>query len=329
MHVVAIAAFDGVVAFDLATPIEVFGRLRLPGGRAPYRVRVCGAATAIDAGPFTLRARHDLAALARADTVIVPGIADLARPVPRPLVAAIRAAAARGARVASICSGAFVLAATGLLDGRRATTHWLAAAELARRHPAIDVDPGVLYVDSGQILTSAGAAAGLDLCLHLIRRDLGAAIAADAARLSVMPLERAGGQAQFIAHAPPPADGASLAPLLDWLDEHAHRDLPLRAIARKAGMSTRSLSRHFRAQTGVTPAQWLLTRRVRRAQQLLETTACSIERIAELAGFGSTPALRAHFQRIVGNSPQGYRRAFVTGGTRRAAPRRTRAPSPA
>src|SRR5207253_2438151 len=171
MHAVAVLALDGVVPFDLATPCEVFARARLADGRAPYRVRVCGAARRVDAGWFELRARFGLRELGRAHTVIVPGLADPTVPVPPAVVKALRAAAARGTRIASICSGAFVLAAAGLLDGLRATTHWRGTAELARRHPAIDVDPDVLYVDNGRILTSAGAAAGLDLCLHLVRRE--------------------------------------------------------------------------------------------------------------------------------------------------------------
>jgi len=187
MHTVAVLALDGVVAFDLSTPIEVFSRTRLPDGRAAYRVRVCAVTEQVDAGVFTLRAPWGLDALAEADTIILPGCADPTAPVPAEVLHALRQAADNGTRIASICAGAFVLAATGLLDGRRATTHWLAAALLAARHPAVEVDPDVLYVDQGQFLTSAGAAAGLDLCLHLIRRDHGSAVAADAARLSVMP----------------------------------------------------------------------------------------------------------------------------------------------
>ncbi|HEY0468291.1 MAG TPA: AraC family transcriptional regulator, partial [Polyangiaceae bacterium] len=185
IHRVAIVALEGVVPFDLATPCEVFGRVRLAGGRPGYEVRVCSARREIDAGAFVIKTRHDLSSLSRADTVILPGIADAAQPIPLSLIKALRAAAARGVRVASICSGAFVFAATGLLDGRRATTHWLATAELARRYPEIEVDADVLYVDTGQFLTSAGAAAGLDLCLHIVRLDHGAAVAADTARLSV------------------------------------------------------------------------------------------------------------------------------------------------
>jgi transcriptional regulator GlxA family with amidase domain len=264
----------------------------------------------VDAGAFRLRTRYGLRSLAEAHTVILPGVANPAVPTPAPLVRAVRAAAARGARVASICSGAFLLADTGLLDGKRATTHWLAAAELARRHPSIAVDPDVLYVDEGQLLTSAGAAAGLDLCLHLVRRDHGAAVAADSARRSVMPLERAGGQAQFIVHEPPAADGASLEPLQRWLEANLHRPLTLEDLARKAAMSTRTLNRRFREQTGTTPLQWLLRCRVRRAQQLLETTSQSIEHVAGRAGFGSAAALRDRFGRVVGTGPRSYRDSF-------------------
>ena len=310
MQRVAIVAFDGVVPFDLATPCEVFGRARYPSGAPAYRVRVCGVTSEVDAGPFRLRAPYGLSELARADTIIVPGIADLGVSIAPELVRALRKAAARGTRIASICSGAFVLASTGLLDGRRATTHWLGAAELARLHPRVQVDPNVLYVDEGQFLTSAGAAAGLDLCLHMVRCDHGAQVAAAAARLSVMPLERAGGQAQFIVHAPPTPDETSLAPLLAWLEQNAHRTLTLPQLARKASCSVRTLNRRFREQTGTTPLQWLLRARVCRAQSLLETTRHSVESVATRAGFGSATAFREHFQRVVGTSPQAYRRAF-------------------
>ncbi len=309
-HVVAVLALDGVNPFDLAIPCEVFGRVRLADGRAPYRVRVCSVRPTVDAGAFQVRTGRGLRGVAGADTLIVPGIDDPSRPVPRAVVTTLRHAASRGVRIASICSGAFVLAAAGLLDGRRATTHWLAAAELARRYPAIDVDPNVLYVDTGRILTSAGAAAGMDLCLHMVRCDHGAAVAADGARLTVMPLERAGGQAQFIVHETPTADGASLEPLLRWLDAHHHETLSVGRIARQAAMSSRSLSRRFREQTGTTPGQWIVRCRVRRAQHLLETSGRAIERIAADVGFGSSATFRDRFHRVVGTSPQAYRRSF-------------------
>jgi len=310
MHRVAVVALDRLVPFDLATPCEVFAQVKLPSGGSAYRVRVCGVAREVDAGAFRMRVDHGLSELARADTIIVPGLTDLDAPVPPPLIRALRRAAASGTRIASICTGAFVLAASGLLDGRRATTHWLAAPELARRFPLVTVDPGVLYVDAGRVLTSAGAAAGLDLCLYLVRADLGRAVAAQAARVCVMPLERDGGQSQFIEHAPPEPQSTSLSRLLEWLERHSHEELPITTIARRAGMSVRSLSRHFREQTGTTPLKWLLRARIRRAQQLLETTTQPIERIASSVGFGSAVSLREQFRRAVGTSPQGYRRSF-------------------
>jgi transcriptional regulator GlxA family with amidase domain len=309
-HRVAVVAFDGVVLADLATPCELFGRVRDARGRAPYEVRVCSLTPAVESEHVTLKAPWRLSSLDRADTVIVPGVDDLARPIPAGVVRAIRRAVDRGARVASICTGAFVLAATGALDGLRATTHWHSASELARRYPKIAVDADVLYVDNGAVLTSAGAAAGLDLCLHLVRCDLGAEAAAAVARVAVMPLERAGGQAQFIVHEPPAGDGSSIAPLLEWLAQNLRRSLPLPVIARRAAMSTRTLSRRFREQVGTTPALWVTRARVRRAQRLLEISALSIERIAAEAGFGSAAVLREHFGALVGTSPQAYRRAF-------------------
>jgi transcriptional regulator GlxA family with amidase domain len=316
VHRIAVVAFDGVVLGDLAAPCEVFGRVRDAGGRAPYEVRVCSAAPAIASAHVRLDVPWRLSSLARADTVIVPGVDDLGREIPGDVVRAIRRAVDRGARVASICTGAFVLAATGALDGRRATTHWLAAAELARRHPWVEVDPGVLYVDHGKLLTSAGAAAGFDLCLHLVRRDLGAEIAAAAARAAVLPLERSGGQAQFITHEPPASDGSSLATLLAWLEHNLRRDLPLPVIARRAAMSTRTLSRRFRDQIGTTPASWIAHARTRRAQRLLETTQLSIEQVAREVGFRSATVLREHFGQIVGTAPLAYRRAFRVPATR-------------
>jgi transcriptional regulator GlxA family with amidase domain len=310
VHVVAVLALDGVVSFDLSTPIEVFGRTRLRDGQPAYEIRVCSVAEDVDAGPFRLRAPWGLEGLTTADTVVVPGMADPGHDIPPEALEALRAAAGRGARIASICVGAFTLAATGLLDGRRATTHWAAAAELARRHPAVEVDPAVLFVDEGQVLTSAGAAAGLDLCLYLVRRDHGAAVAAQSARVSVMPLEREGGQSQFIANESAPPDGASLAPLLDWLAGHAAEALTLADIAARAAMSTRSLNRHFREQTGTTPLQWLTRYRVRDAQRLLESTDQPVEQIGAVVGFSSPTTFRERFRHLVGVSPLAYRRAF-------------------
>ncbi|WP_280181344.1 GlxA family transcriptional regulator, partial [Nocardia farcinica] len=217
-----------------------------------------------------------------------------------------------GTRIASICTGTFPLAATGLLDGLRATTHWAAAEALARAHPAVTVDPDVLYVDNdGRVLTSAGAAAGLDLCLHLVRRDYGSAVAADAARLAVMPLEREGGQAQFIvAPLPPAPSGSALEPLLIWLQDNLSRPLTLGEIAAHAGTSTRTLLRQFRDQTGTTPLRWLHRARIHRAQHLLETTDHTVERIATQVGFGSPTTFRERFTRVTGVTPHAYRRSF-------------------
>ena len=309
MYKVAILAMHSVVPFDLSIPCAVFERVCVPGVSEAYQIQVCGEAENVKAGTFDLRVQWNLSHLVDAHTVIVPGVSDISMPASDEVISALRSAAANGARIASICSGAFVLAATGLLDGLRATTHWVAAAELAKRYPNIKVDPNVLFVDNGQILTSAGAAAGLDLCLHLVRRDYGAAVAANAARLAVMPLEREGGQAQFIVHESP-ASEETLEPLLRWLEQHLHRTLALEEIAQEAKMSTRTLNRRFRAQTGTTPLQWVLTSRVRRAQQLLETTTLSIEQVAAAVGFESVTTFREHFNRLVNTNPQSYRRAF-------------------
>lgn len=311
MHTVTVLALDQVIPFDLATPLEVFARVRLADGRRPYRVVVCAPSPEIRARGFGIRADRGLDALREADTIIVPGRDEDAAPVGDEVLDALREAAARGTRIASICAGAFVLAETGLLDGMAATTHWVAADHFARLFPRVELRPDVLYVDNGQMLTSAGAAAGLDLCLHMIRRDWGSAVAADAARLSVMPLEREGGQAQFIVHPQPPVpQGSALEPLLEWMEHHLGDELTLTDLARQSEMSERTLGRRFREQTGTTPLQWLLRARVRRAQFLLETTDHTVERIADQAGFGSPTAFRERFKRVAGTTPAGYRTAF-------------------
>jgi transcriptional regulator GlxA family with amidase domain len=310
MHTVAVLALDGVIAFDLATPVNTFGFAQLADDCPAYEVRVCGTGP-VKTDTFTMHPNWGLDALADADTIIVPGCENTDAPPPPEAVDALRAAAARGTRIASICVGAFTLAATGLLDGLRATTHWLAAPDLAARHPEIDVDPNVLYVDNGQFLTSAGAAAGLDLCLHMIRRDHGSTAAASVARLSVVPLEREGGQAQFIVHDQPPVPrGTEMERLLTWLAANTTSDLTLADIATHAGMSTRTLNRRFREQTGTTPLQWLHRERVRQAQYLLENTTHPVDRIATEVGFGSPTAFRERFKRVVGTSPNTYRAAF-------------------
>jgi transcriptional regulator GlxA family with amidase domain len=308
-HRVVVLAYDGVVLGDLATPLEIFGRVRDAQGRACYDVRVCGAAEEVQSEHVKLKVPWGLSTLARADTVIVPGVDELERPIPPAVFRALRSASKRGARIASICTGAFILARAGLLDGLRATTHWMAAGELARRHQQTKVDADVLYVDNGHVLTSAGAAAGMDLCLYIVRRDHGASVAASVAKAAVMPLERSGGQAQFIEHKAPECD-ESMGPLLLWMERNLRQNLSLSIISRHMRTSTRTLSRRFREQVGMTPAQWLGKARVRRAQHLLETTHLSIERIASEAGFGSASVLREHFGSVVAISPTAYRRSF-------------------
>lgn len=297
---------------DLAAPLEVFGRCRLPSGAPAYRTAVCALTEEVETGTFTMRVPHGLSRLAQASTIIIPGTADLDVPIDAEIIDALRSAADRGTRIASLCVGAFTLADTGLLDGLRATTHWAAAAELARRHPAVDVDAAVLYVDNGHILTSAGAAAALDLCLYMVRQDYGSAVAADTARLSVMPLERAGGQAQFIVHEPPVPSGTTLRPLLNWMEENLGEQLDITTIAAKATMSTRTLNRRFQEQIGTTPLQWLHHARLRQAQFLLETTDHSFERVAGQVGFNAVTTFRERFRDLVGTSPQRYRTQFRT-----------------
>jgi transcriptional regulator GlxA family with amidase domain len=297
-----------VVAFDLAIADEVFGR-----EPALYRWTICAPAPGpvrTETGLHVL-APHGLEALDRADTVVVPGIGDRAWPVAPAALAALRRAAARGARVASICSGAFVLAAAGLLDGRRATTHWRHAARLAREFPLVDVDADVLYIDEGDVLTSAGVAAGVDLCLHIVRRDHGAAAANAVARRMVVAAHRDGGQAQYVERPLPAVVGESLEPTRAWMQERLAEPLSVEAMARHAGYSPRTFARRFRAETGTTPLQWLIGRRVAEAQRLLEGTAMSVEAVAARAGFGGAVALRQHFGRVVGTSPTAYRRAFA------------------
>jgi transcriptional regulator GlxA family with amidase domain len=308
-HRIAVLAFDGVVLGDLAIPLEIFGRVRNDNGQLCYDVRVCGVNRKVRSEHLTLQVPWKLSSASLADTVIVPGVDDLKRAIPPAILSTLQNARDRGARIASICTGAFVLARAGVLGGLRATTHWRAAEELARHYPEIEVDANVLYVDNGKELTSAGAAAGMDLCLYLVRCDQGMSVAAAVARAAVMPLERSGGQAQFIEYKLPETN-ESMGPLLLWMERNLKHDLLLSTIAGRARMSTRTLSRRFRDQVGITPAQWLARARVRRAQHLLETTQLSIERVAAEAGFRSASVLREHFGNSLGVSPAAYRRSF-------------------
>jgi transcriptional regulator GlxA family with amidase domain len=316
-HRVAVLVPDQVIGLDLAIPCHVFDSTVLPSGRAPYEVRVCGSKP-VDAmvnvhADYRVIPPWRLADARSADTVIVPGMWDPTNPPARAVVDVVRAVYKRGGRVASVCTGAFVLAAAGLLDGRRATTHWDDAGDLARLYPDVQVDPDVLYVDNGgRVLTSAGVAAGLDMCLHMVATDFGASIAARTARRIIVPVIRDGGQAQFIVHELPDDAAPVLQPTLAWMSEHLHEPLTLEDIARHAAMSIRTLNRRFREHVGTTPLQWLLTLRIERAKELLETTDLSVERIADEVGFGSSVTLRHHFARRVRVPPQRYRAAFRT-----------------
>ncbi|MBG0831835.1 DJ-1/PfpI family protein [Planomonospora sp. ID67723] len=309
MRSVALAVTDGMLHFELSLAYEVFAAA--PAGvTVPwYDVTVCGPA-AVRVGRFRLEPDHGLGELSRADTVIVPGWADVDEDPPADLVEAVRAAHEAGARVASLCTGAFVLAAAGLLDGRRATTHWAHTEVLAARYPRVQVDPDVLYVDNGSLLTSAGKAAAMDLCLHLVRRDHGSSIANTVARRLVVPPHRDGGQAQFVTTPVPAPDNHPLAGLFPWVIERLDQPLTVTDLARQARMSSRNLGRHFKSVTGTTPLQWLLTQRIRHAQELLETTNDSIDTIAATTGMGTATTMRRHFNRTVGVPPDAYRRTF-------------------
>ncbi len=314
MHTVAVVALPDVIAFDLSTAVEVFGRVVLASGEPGYRVLVCGSEPVVSAGPLRIATDHGIDAMAEADTIVVPGRNDVRVGASDEVLHALQSAFAAGTRIASICSGAFTLAEAGLLDGKRATTHWLAADLFRATYPAVDVDPDVLYVDEGQVLTSAGASAGLDLCLHMVARDYGAGVAADAARLAVAPLHRSGGQAQFILRNTAPAkhvaERTELDDVLAWIEHEAHRDLTLRDIAGRAAMSVRTLNRRFQAETGHTPMQWVTGVRVRHAQQLLESTAHAVEKIGRDVGFSSPANFREQFRRLTGVAPQSYRNTF-------------------
>lgn len=305
----ALAVTDGMLHYELSVAAEIFGSDLTHVVDPWYDFSLCGSGP-VHVGRFRLEPDHGLDHLAHADTVIVPGWADTDLDPPAELVEAVRAAHAAGARVASLCTGAFVLGAAGLLDGRRATTHWAHTQELARRHPSAAVDPDVLYVDNGDVLTSAGKAAAMDLCLHLVRLDHGSANANKIARRLVVPPHRDGGQAQFIA-TPLPAPGSHpLGELLPWALERLDQPLTVEHLARQARMSSRHLGRHFKHLTGTTPLQWLHAQRIRHAQELLETTDATVDTIAAATGMGTATTLRRHFHRSVGVPPDTYRRTF-------------------
>jgi transcriptional regulator GlxA family with amidase domain len=311
---IAVVAYDRIQLFNLSIACEVFGEDRSDDGVPQHEVLVVRGERGrlrTDGG-VVLQVEHGLETIDRADIVIVPSWRVRSGDAPpKPLLEALRRAAARGARVVGLCGGAFVLAAAGLLDGRRATTHWLHSEQLAAQYPAVQVDPQVLYVEDGNILTSAGTAAGIDLCLHLVRRLHGAEIANTVARRMVVPAHRSGGQAQFIERPlPRAADDDGLAEALEWALAHLDRPISVDDLAAQACMSPRTFARRARAAVGTTPLQWLLTQRLALAQRLLEATDLSIESVAARAGFGSVAPFRAHFRQAFGTSPRAYRQAF-------------------
>ncbi|GAA1531394.1 helix-turn-helix domain-containing protein [Kribbella lupini] len=310
MHTVALATAGNLLHFELAVAYEIFRTPPLDTAVEDwYDVVLCGPG-AVQIGPFLVEPSAGLERLATADTVIVPACADVDIPPPPELVDAVRAAHDAGARIASLCTGAFALGAAGLLDGRLATTHWAHTAELAARHPLAVVDPDVLYTDNGNVLTAAGKAAAVDLCIHLIALDHGATIANTVARRLVMPPHRPGGQAQFVSTPMQPAGDHALAGVLAWAQQRLDQPLAVTDLARHANLSPRHLARQFNAVTGQTPIQWLNTQRVRRAQQLLESTDESIESVATATGLGTATTLRRQFKRTVGVPPDTYRRSF-------------------
>jgi AraC family transcriptional regulator, transcriptional activator FtrA len=314
-HRVAALAYDGMAPFELGVVVEVFGLARPELGPGWYALDVCAEGDApLDlVGGFALQARHGLDRLARADTVIVPG-QRVDAPVSPELVAVLRAAHARGARVVSICSGAFALAAAGLLDGREAATHWRYAAELQRRHPAIRVNADVLYVDDGDVLTSAGSAAGIDLCLHLVRRDHGSDVANHVARRLVVAPHRDGGQAQFIEQPVAVGGDGSVARTMDWALGRLPARITLDDLAGHAHLSSRSFTRHFRRATGTSPGRWLLDQRIRASLALLEAGELPVEHVGAAVGIPSPAAYRRHFARTMGLAPAAYRRSFRSSG---------------
>ncbi|MFC4942638.1 helix-turn-helix domain-containing protein [Pseudonocardia sp. GCM10023141] len=309
MHSVALAVTHGTPLFELASACEVFGSDR-ELAQPWYSLTICGNDSADVGGWLRADVRGGLDDIAAADTVIVPACRDVDEPLPAGLVDAVRAAHDAGARVASLCTGAFVLAAAGLLDGRRATTHWAHADVLAARYPLVQVQPDVLYVDEGRVLTSAGKAAAMDLCLHIVRIDHGASVANALARNLIVPPHRPGGQAQFIPAAVSHGRDHVLVGLMSWVSARLDQNLTVQDLARHANMSSRNLARHFNAVAGTSPLQWLLTQRVGRAQELLENTDVSVEQIASRTGMGTATTLRRHFHRLLDTSPDAYRRTF-------------------
>ncbi|MFP5022624.1 GlxA family transcriptional regulator [Pseudonocardia phyllosphaerae] len=314
-HRVGVVVVDGVIPFEVAIPDRILGTTVAPDGTKLYDVRVAS----LDGGPvrtasdYRVLPDHGPEVLDRAQTLVVPAVASRPgrpRQYPEPrLLEVIRAAAARGCRIVAICTGAFALAAAGVLDGRRATTHWAHADRFRAMFPQVTLEPDVLFVDDGDVLTSAGVAAGIDLCLHLVRRDHGAEVAAATARRNVVAPWREGGQAQFVEHRMPEPSGPDTAEVREWALAHLDRPLGVEDLAARAAMSVRTFTRRFRAETGTSPGHWLTARRLDLVRRLLETTELSVEQIAARSGFGTTAALRHRLHREIGMAPLAYRRA--------------------
>lgn len=319
MHAVAILAYDGMSGFESGVPAEIFGMTELSAQfsdgvpRPWYSVKLCAETSDIRMlGGATLRTPHGLAELAEADTLIIPSVRDVAEDPSPALVEAITSARDRGARLVSICSGAFALAAAGVLDGRRATTHWIYVDQLQRRYPDVDVDPAPLYVDGGDVLTSAGCAAGLDLCLHIVRCDHGVRVANDVARRLVIAPHRAGGQAQYIeTPVPEPATDGRIAAGMAWALEHLDTPITLDQLAAQSSLSRRSYLRQFAKATGTTPIKWLIDQRIQASLPLLESSSLAVEQIAARVGFESAVTYRHHFTRQLRTTPSEYRACFT------------------
>lgn len=308
---VALLAIPGMTMFEFSIACEVFGidRTNTGGPRFDFRVVTAEPGFVEAQLGLAVRVEHGLDAAADADLVIVSAI-PIGTRAPEPYLQAVRDAHARGARLLSMCSGAFVLAEAGVLDGRNATTHWMYTDRLARDFPGIEVNPDVLYVEDGTIVTSAGTAAGIDAALHIVRTERGAADAVAIARRMVVPPQRDGGQAQFIAVPVPDCRDDSLAELIDWMLEHLDEELTIEALARRSYMSERTFARRFRDATGTSPGAWLNRQRVLRAQHLLEASDVDLEEVARRSGFGTAAVMRHHFVRTVGVAPGRYRQSF-------------------
>ncbi|MFF0521164.1 GlxA family transcriptional regulator [Actinomadura nitritigenes] len=319
MHRVVVLALDGVYPFELGIPVRIFGSATGPGGTPLYEVLTCG----IDGRPvrssadFAIAVEHGHEIIETAGTLVIPpfGCGPAVAPGCPPPIADALSRLRPGARIVSICTASYLLAAAGLLDGRPATTHWAEAERFKALFPEVDVNADVLFVDDGDVLTSAGVAAGIDLCMHLVRRDHGSEVANRVARRCVVPPWREGGQAQFIERPVPEPDAAATSATRAWALGELHRPIPLAEMARHARMSVRTFSRRFRDEVGMTPGQWLARQRVDLARRLLETTDLPVDRIAEQAGFGTSASLRQHLVASIGVPPSAYRHTFRTART--------------